>query len=262
MIKIVPHTIDYKYLQRVNKGLKTLLYASATTATITFLLNIFHLLPEYNEILQITLNSFTCIFALAYFTLNIAFNYFFQQAEVIRRKDFIDNSLGTKLSEKNSVGYYSNESNSTGIVKLGLNCFENSLFTSTIVTKMLFPMWRKTAIVLVGFLCLALFTNNRTLTTVLQLALPLTIIQQSIKLYIFRNSVKRIYEEFYTIFSSTSGIHLQNLIIRNVISYESTLAWGAVLVDSKIYDEVNPELSLVWDDIKTRLNLNAQPSNN
>jgi hypothetical protein len=248
MIKIVPHTIDYKYLQRVNKGLKTLLYASATTATITFLLNIFHLLPEYNEILQITLNSFTCIFALAYFTLNIAFNYFFQQAEVIRRKDFIDNSLGTKLSEKNSVGYYSNESNSTGIVKLGLNCFENSLFTSTIVTKMLFPMWRKTAIVLVGFLCLALFTNNRTLTTVLQLALPLTIIQQSIKLYI--------------IFSSTSGIHLQNLIIRNVISYESTLAWGAVLVDSKIYDEVNPELSLVWDDIKTRLNLNAQPSNN
>lgn len=257
MIKVVPHTIDYKYLQKLDKGLNTLLYASATTATATFLLNIFHLWPEFNEILQLTLNSFTCIFALGYFTLNIAFNYFFQQAEVVRRKDFIDNSLGTKLSEKNSVGYYSNDSNSTGIVKLGLNCFENSLFTSTIVTKMLLPMWRKTAIVFIGFLCLALFTDNRTLTTVLQLALPLTIIQQSIKLYIFRNSIKRIYDEFYTIFSSTEGTHQQNLIIRNVISYESTLSWGAVLVDSKIYNEVNPELSMVWEDIKTRLNIHA-----
>lgn len=258
MIKIVPHTIDYTFLQRLDKGLNALLYASAISATITFIFNITQALPEYNELIQLTLNSFTCIFALGYFTLNLAFNYFFQQSEIKRRKDFIDNSLGTKLSEKNSIGYYSNESNSTGIVKLGLNCFENSLFTSTIVSQMLFPMWRRTVLVLVGFLCLALFTDNRTLTTVLQLALPLTIIQQSVKLYIFRNSIKRIYEDFYTIFSSTSGIHQQNLIISNVINYESTLAWGSILVSTKIYNEVNPKLSLVWEDIKIRLILNAE----
>lgn len=255
MLKIVPHSIDFNFLLRIDSALNKLLKVSAFLAVITLLVDITKVFPNYNEFIQLVLNSFTCLLAIAYFITDIAFNYFFQSAEIKRRKDFIDNSLGTHLSEQNSIGYFSNESKQTGIFKLGLNCFENSLFTKTVSSKMFNPLLVKLLIVVLGFVALALFTDNKTLTTVLQLSLPLTIIQQAVKLYFFKNKIESIYNQFYTIFSSTTGSQQENLIINNVINYESTLAWGSILLDSKIFDEVNPELSILWEDIKNRLSI-------
>lgn len=254
-MKIVPHTIDYNFLSRIDTFSKRILYVSAFFAIVTLVIDLTRVLADYNEFLQLILNSITCLLAVSYFIADIAFTYFFQAAEIKRRKDFFDNSLGTHLSEKNSVGYYSNEAIPKSIIKLGLNCFENSLFTKKIASRMLKPQLLKMVLVILGFLSLALFTNNKTLTTVIQLALPLTIIQQTIKLYFFRNKIEKIYDEFCLIFSATKGNHQQNLIISNVINYESILAWGSILLDSKIFDEINPELSLLWKEIKERLEL-------
>ncbi|MFD2247539.1 hypothetical protein [Pontibacter ruber] len=255
MIRLVPLDVDYKYLNRIDSYLNKLLWFSAGLSLLVFAIDFFHLLPTYNEFLQTTLNSIISILALGYFVLDLVFNYSFQESERKRRKDFIDNSLGTTLAEENSVGYFSNDRTSVGVIKMGVNCFENSLFTKTVSSKMLTPMFIKMCAVILVFLCLALFTNNKTLTTVLQLALPLTIIQQAFKLYFFKKKIDKIFEDFNLIFSATSGNNRDNLIIDNVINYESTLAWGTVLLDSKYFNEVNPALSQKWESMKLRLNL-------
>jgi len=255
MTRFVPHDIDYKFLRKIDTALSRLIYASALTSVITLIFDLTNLLPEYNAFFQITLNSINSIFAIFYFLLDMGFNYFFQASEAVRRKDFIDNSLGTKLSEQNSKGYYSNELNPAGIIKMGLNCFENSLFSKTNSGMMLKKSVVQTLIVIGLFLCIALFTNNKTLSTVLQLALPLTIIQQTIKLYFFNKKMEIVYEDFHIIFSATNDANQQNLIIRNVINYETTLSWGSILLDEDNFNKINPSLSKRWEETKSRLNL-------
>lgn len=86
----------------------------------------------------------------------------------------------------------------------------------------------------------------------MQVALPLTIIQQFIRLVTLHFRVNSIYNQFKLIFTSIDGQKRDSYLITNVINYESTLAWAGILLDSKIYTKQNETLSQDWENIKIK----------
>lgn len=248
--KVVPFSVNFETLRKINIAGSFILYSSAGLTLLIVLDN--HYEFTQSEKVKETLNYILSFLSITYFFQDLLQNYLFQLAEVHRRNDLLDNSLETTLTDKNSVGYFSNDNLDSGVYKLGVNSFENSFFTKSITASMLAPMIAKSILIILLFIFLVLFTDQETLSILMQVALPLTILQQSIRLVTLHLRVKSIYNQFKLIFSSVNSSKQDSYLITNVINYESTLAWGGILLDSKIYDEKNEILSQEWETIKTK----------
>lgn len=257
MTKIVPYKKDFDHVSIVEKLSSIILWSSVFISTATIITSYFEI--KYLKQIDLTLifNSIISCFAIIYFVLDIVTNYLFRSAEAKSRDDFFDNSLNTKLSIENSDKYFTNDNINTGIKKLGVNCFENSFFTKSVATKMLKPMIMKSIIVFLLFLVLAI-SNNQLFIAVLQIALPYSIIQQTLRLFVFRNRVENVCKGFQQIFSTNNSKSIMQSIIHNVTSYETTLSWACIKLDSKLFNKMNDDLSEQWDKIKNKYNI-TQP---
>ena len=139
---------------------------------------------------------------------------------------------------------------------MGVNSFENSFFSKSVSKKMLTPMLIKSALVLALFLALALFTDREILTTALQLALPFTILLQTIRLFLYNKRMKDVFKTYQRIFSSTVDTKKEYLIISNMTNYETILSWACIKLDSKRFDKMNDDLSAQWESLKQKYNIN------
>jgi hypothetical protein len=248
MNKIVPFKTYYNRVKTIGNLGTVLLYTSGLISiTVLFIdKNSF----QNKEIFQNYLNTLLAVFSVIYFFSNIVQSYFFQNAEHHRKNDFTDNSFNTKLSEKNSTNYFSNDNIETGVLKLGVNCFENSFFTRNVSSKMLIKESTKSAIILCLFVLVAAVTDSEIFMTLLKMALPLTIIQKTVKLLILHQRVSKVFFDFKQIFTNVNETMRPSLIINNVINYEKSLSWACVTLDSKVFDKMNAELSIEWERIK------------
>jgi len=253
MNKIVPFNTYYDRVKRIDNIGTFLLYASGLIS-IAILLIDKSFFPN-KEVFHNYLNSLLAVFSVIYFFFNILQNYFFQNAEFHRKNDFTDNSFKTKLSEKNSTNYFSNDNIENGILKLGVNCFENSFFTRNILGKMVIKESVKSAIILCLFILVAAVTDNRIFVTLLKMALPLSIIQKTVKLLILHQSVSKVFFGFKQIFAYVNEAMQPSLIINNVINYEKSLSWACITLDSKVFKKMNDELSIEWERIKNEHSL-------
>ncbi len=249
MTKIVPYKNDYLLVERNELLSQIILWTSVFISVATLIITKADV-PFYKEPKISLLNTINCFLAVVYFISDIVANYLFQMAETKRREDFFDNSLNTKLSEAISEGYFSNEHLSPSILKMGVNNFENSYFSKNITRRMLQPMLLKTALILVLFLILALFTDREILTTALQIVFPFTIVQQTIRLLLYHKRIGDVFKNYQKIFSSTAEGNKEKLIIHNMTSYETTLSWACIKLNSKIFNKVNDELTPKWEAIK------------
>ncbi len=210
-----------------------------------------HEVPEREEVI----NTVLAVVCVMYFSFEVLSNVLLNRAELERRKRFIDNGLGTKLTELKDPGYFSNDSISEGIHKLGVNCFENSFFTSRISGRMLVPASIQAIGLLFLTVLVALYADRQVLSAVLQLALPCTIVHQLVRLTMLHFQVKHIYNEFRRIYHNSQYQTRDSLVVSNIIFYESTLAWASVRLDSKLFKKLNTELSSEWERIKKELGI-------
>jgi hypothetical protein len=254
MPRSVPFQLDFKTVEKVANF-------NGTMLIISMVLSILSLLYDQGIVgvpspkTQIAFTSFICAVSVLYFIIDIVINYSFQLAETKRRYDLIDNSFNTNFADERSEGYFTNDNIVAGIYKLGINCFENSLFTFRVAQKMVPGKFIKAMVVVMLFLVIALTGNNKWLTSVLQLALPLTVLQQAIRVLYFKMYIHNIYEDFKRIFSITNTDIRDSLLIKNVIAYETTLAWATIKLDSKIFNSLNDKVSQDWDNLKIKLNI-------
>jgi hypothetical protein len=254
MNKIVPHEINYKTINKISSSSSLLLLISALISLSIFIIDKNNFIVS-KETFNKNLNAALGILAVLYFLLDIVQNYLFQQAELNRKNDFIDNSLETKLSEENSQGYFSNDNFAPSIYKLGVNGFENSFFTKSISSKMIAPNIIKSVIILILFLLVIFYTDQSTLISLVQIALPFTIIQQTIRLIIFNSNINKVFDNYKHIYANVAKAKRSPLIINNVINYEKTLSWGGIQLDSRLFNKHNPKLSLDWETLKAKYNI-------
>jgi hypothetical protein len=253
MNKIVPFKTNYDRVNTIGDIGTLLLY---TSGLISIAVLILEKSPFPNkEIFQNCLNSILAVFSVIYFFSILAHNYFFQNAEFHRKDDFTDNSLKTKLSEKKSINYFSNDNIENGVLKLGVNCFENSFFTLNILKKMASKESIKSTIILCLFILVAAISDNRVFMTLLKMALPLSIIQKTVKILLLQQRVSKVFFDFKQIFTDVNEASQPSLIINNVINYEKSLSWACITLDSKVFNQMNTELSIEWERIKNEHSL-------
>src|SRR5438552_7592092 len=156
MAKLVPHDVDYKKVNFVENINDKILYSSAILSIAIIVIdNGDYFKKENQEGLLNLFNGILGILAISYFAIDIIRNYLFQLAEEHRRSDFVDNSLGTTVGQKNSEGYFSNDTLKEGTFKMGVNCFENSFFTYKVTNRMIRKVLVKSIVVILLILAIA-----------------------------------------------------------------------------------------------------------
>lgn len=245
MSKRVPFKILYDNIETITKIGSGLLNTTAGIYLLLLILEKFQL-SDYVHLL----NIIVAIFSFAYFLIAIFQHCVFFVAENNRILDFIDNSLGTKLSEVKSVGYFSNDNVEAGIIKMGINCFENSYFTYKIAMEMLKWLAIKSTIILALFIIVAAIGQSSTFIMLLKLSLPFSVIQSTIRVFTIEHYTKRVFENFMQIFQYNADKKLDALIINNVLAYEKTLSWANIKLSDKIFQDLNNQLSSEWESIK------------
>lgn len=253
MTKKVPHDKLYKIVTELSSALNWLLLISTITSLIIIALNNFQW--ESNPNTSLWLSRCLALIAIVFFILDIIRSHTYHRAELQRKNDFMDNSLQTKLADANSNEYYTNDDISKGVYKMGVNCFENSFFTKTISSKMLVKQITYTVVIWLVLWCVILTAPNNIFIEVVLLALPISVANDTRKLYRLNKNVDMVFGNFKRIFSSTKKSKRESLIIDNVINYEKSLSYSSIPLNSKLFDQLNDELSVEWESIKKQHNI-------
>ena len=165
-IRIVPFKVNFDVVRKVEISANVLLWIAVLLAL--SLLVISKTFTKGKESYEDNVNYLLGVFSLFYFLTDLAKRFLLQLAEQRRRKDFIDNSLKTSLSDFKSAGYFSNEDSTPGVYKLGLNCFESSFFSMTISRKMIWPLIIRSAVILVITCSVVMSSNKITIAVCMQ----------------------------------------------------------------------------------------------
>ncbi|MFD2585497.1 hypothetical protein ACFSQJ_01070 [Croceitalea marina] len=248
MTKKVPHSKLYKIVSKLSNTLNWLLIISTIISLVIIALNNFSITS--NPIISLWLSRLLALLGIVFFVLEIIQSQTYHRAELQRKNDFMDNSLKTKLADTNSNEYYTNDDISNGVYKMGVNCFENSFFTKNITSKMLTKQIIYTIVIWIVLWSVILTAPNNVFVEVILLALPFSVANDLRKLCRLNKDVETVFTNFKNIFSATKKSKIEPLIIDNVISYEKSISYNSIPLNSKIFDELNDELSMEWNNIK------------
>jgi hypothetical protein len=255
MNNIVPFKRDFKRAKQFDRFNSYFLYISTFLLVVGFILK---KIPTMDEKIASNIETANAILIVAIFFLGILVDYIYRNAENLRRLDLIDNSFGTRLSEKKSKDYYTNDDTDFGFKKVGINNYESSFFTYNILKEYINKERIKAGVISISFFLLAVCGYDKILILILQLSIPFTLISRLYKTEVLYCCSKSVCDNYRSIFDkaeelSETKFHAE--IVKNLLVYESNLAWSNILLDDATYHRMNEALSAEWDDIKARYNL-------
>lgn len=248
-LRIVPHSISYETVDRLNKYANIILYVSTALSIGISLLSFLLLLPPLQATLIVINSLMACIFVY----LDNRANYIFTKAEMKRRLDWLDNSFQTNFSGKKSQNYFTNDHLSPGLYKLSVNCFENSFHTQFIVSKMLPAIMLQTIIIVLLFIISAFIGNSGIIRLFFELALPAVLVQRLIKAIFFSNRIADVHDRFKCLFNDLMKHDFESKTaeaLRDILEYETTLAWASTPLDSKLFFKYQDHLAEEWNLLK------------
>ncbi len=261
MAKYVPYQESYDNLLNCDKWAKRTMWISTGLAGILFGLEFVQTKPEWLEWLTKSVTILNCIAILAFAVLDIYIRITFQRVRYNKRLDLLDNSFGTTFLNENSEEYYSNNELNNSLYKLAVNCFESNFFTVKIAKKMKRELIIKLAAVCIVFIATAPL-GDKWFVQFLQLSLPVLLATDYIKHHYFVEDTNRNLLEFQSLFTSIKGrynstdsykdLHVEAQLCKLIVNYESSIAAAAILLDKKIYDDNNPQLTKEWNNMKVR----------
>jgi hypothetical protein len=188
--------------------------------------------------------------------------YLIPRAEQMRRKQMLSDAFGAPLSHDRTSLYYNNHY-SPSIKRLGANTMENSLFSKEIVEHMLYSK----RILIGGYILVWILaftfrdTNLAILVCITQLVFSGEVIVQWLNLEILRFRHERTYETLHAHFLHDVDENSQKAIatiLDAFVSYESAKSSAGYLLSSKVFNQINPELTEKWNQIRNELNMNLQ----
>lgn len=245
-----PHKDDFERAKKWNSISSFSIWVSAGTIFLAYCIrNI-----EYAAVSASLINMASCFFIVLFVLSDFMKNHNLRTASVKKREDFIDNSFETSISKEKSINYFTNDRIRSGIYKMGVNSFENVLFTYEISKKMLCGVWVKNVLFAFLFIVFAILGFSNAIILLIQLSLPILLLQQAIGHTVFVNRVEQVYENFRKLFNELKYLKFDEqkfpIIIHCVMEYETALSWANILLSSKVYEKLNPTLSTKWEKIK------------
>lgn len=213
-----------------------------------------------NVDINILMNILFILITILYFIFSNWLSIFsLREAQNKRRIHLLSDSLGIKLDDEETNLYYNN-SQSPSILRLGMNIFENSLFTLR-VTEQMSKLERVKVLLYIIILFLLILlrdTNLNFIAIVAQTIFTTGLLVSWIKLEILRHSCGQIFNEFRQVFLANglkANKKATSIILNLVFRYETTVASMGIHLSSKIFHRINSSVSEEWETVKRNINL-------
>lgn len=183
--------------------------------------------------------SFIILTILYFVFSNLLGIFLLRDAQNKRRVHLISNSLGTKLDDEETNLYYNN-SQTYSIIRLGMNVFENTLFTWRVTEQMIKAERVKVLIYIIIWLSLVLIRdiNLNLISTIAQTIFTTGLLVSWVKLEVLRCSCDKLFGEFRQLFliNGIKNNKKANAIILNlVLRYETAVASMGINLSTKTF---------------------------
>lgn len=256
MNRIVPHQKLFDDAKKLDKAQGITLFLAAVVTITSVVLNALkkdHCSLEGNTCLDIV-DGVASLLSVTYLVLELLVSNKLFQAEKARRVDLIDHSFGTNFSGEQSTGYYNAGGINPGVYKLAVHVFENSFFSCNTIKQMTTKKWIYAIIVFLVFLISAFLGEKLVLNSLIQVAAAGILVQQAIKFQQFSNRMHNIHSDIKLLFSNLRDVvdktSNEGEMAKNVIAYETTISAAGIILDDKIFNNDNADLSNKWEQLK------------
>lgn len=181
--------------------------------------------------------------------------YLIPRASNKRNLNFFTKAFNVPLTHERVEGYYNNDFIDP-IKRLAAQVFENSHFSKSIALHMAIRERTKVGLyILIWLICLI---NRKTeidiVLAVTQVVFSEQIFSKFIRLEWLRMNCERVYEKMYSLFQSKpSKNEFAAITISMVTMYEAIKSNAGITFNSKLFDKLNHDLSLEWEQIKNTL---------
>lgn len=179
--------------------------------------------------------------------------YFWYEAEKARRKNCIENGLGTRLSELETEDYYNNQSK-VSLEKYALNALESNMFSKEIAGKMILWSCIKSVVAIAVLVVACRFLpDSELLLIIAQTAFSSYVLIDTVELVFYKLRMENLYKEGYTALISPGikGKCRNAVLLAYAVEYEAIKAHYKVRLDEKIFKKNNDKLSEKWNQVLT-----------
>jgi hypothetical protein len=213
------------------------------------LLSIMSLLVEkqvYPNAYDVVMSAFV-VAVIALFTLGLASRlYLTPRADDKRRQDFFSSAFRVGLTHEKTEGYYNNDFVEPN-KRMAAPLLENSHFSKAIAIRMArFERTKVAVYALVWLLCLL---NRQTdlgiVVAASQAVFSEQVVSKWLRLEWLRIRFEKTYDDVYRLFqSSPAASNFSAMTLESLGVYETAKATGAITLSSRMFRQLNDELSL------------------
>lgn len=255
MNKKVPFKRKYDVAKKYDKYGSYLLWVSTILLVANFILS------QYTGVstsIVRWIEIANCLTIILFSVAEFVVDYAYFVAETHRREDLVDNSFASFIAENRADRYYTNDDLQSGLYKMGVNNFESCFFSYNIAKQDLSSLWIKSIVLSLIFVLVGIAGYDKILIFVIQLSIPVVLLQQAIKHTLFVARLKNVLSRYRSLFNSIKNNGNNNCdaeIIRDILEYETIISWGNILLNEQTYNKQNTLLSDEWKSIKERYSI-------
>lgn len=185
--------------------------------------------------------------------------YFATRAHSSRFADFVSNAFAVPLIQFPSEGYYNTPAGDP-FMRMGASVLENTLFTKSILGRMLRFERARICVYALAWLWAAVYraTDLELLAVAAQVLFSEQLLSRWVRLEWLRSRVERLYDDLYALIQSTSDSRSKEFrarVIEALIRYETSKAQAALSLSSRVFNKLNPELSARWLSVCAQLGI-------
>ncbi len=185
--------------------------------------------------------------------------YWTPRADDKRRQDLLSNSFAVALTHEQTSGYYNNDQTNP-LRRLCASLLENSFFSKNVTLKMAHGKRIRVAVYALIWIVALL---NRATDLALSAAMAQAIFSEQIisrwvRLEWLRMRFERVYEHLYRLVQTTTNFNKEEFRVRVMEAfgeYETGKGYGGITLSARIFERINPSLSLEWAEIRKALNI-------
>ncbi len=257
MAEVVPQKIDFEKAEKYDKYRNT---CKVIITLVSVAAAIYGISQIQNAVVEKTMAIMLIVVSLLSLYYSSRFKETFRKAEKTRRDGFLDNTFNTRLADISSSGYYDTDSIEHGVKKLLSNLHESCILTCRISEKMFMKSEKELLVWFCLIVILALINAFGTLfiIAVIDVFLSKEVLDDYIELKRLHKETEAIQQECKRIAENAkikeweADNALMSEVLQVYLQYETALSYASILLDTKIYQDLNPAITQEWDSIRDR----------
>ena len=243
----------YKASETLDLIANILFYVLAFTAILIALI-------QQSWVKELASIAFVALVVVYFIVKHAATLFFMPNAERIRRKQLLSDSFSVPLVHEKTQEYYNN-SIPPSHLRLGANVCESAFFSHRILAKMLvFERLKLVTFFTVWVIALVYRGLSQEIVIIIsQTIFSAEVIARWAGMELLRTRTCEVYNDMYKFILTKPLDNSESiaLVLESFSHYESAKTAASIRLSSKIFNDMNPDLSAEWKIIQRQFNIEA-----